>query len=112
MTDKLTKAQVIRAGAYSTKPAVKQAYKKLEFALSLSHSRDEIEELGDEKSYHMRLSTKNGNTYDNLVLRWCEDEMCVYAPRSSVMTTGSGNLLSESDPAIMYIQTESQERNY
>ena len=112
MTDELTKMQVIRAGAHSTKPAVQKAYKKLEFALNLSHSKEEIEELGDQKAYHMRISAKSGNVYDNLMLRWCEGEMSVYAPRSSMVYTGEGNLLSEQEPAIMYIKAESQERNY
>ena len=112
MSTKLTKAQTIRAGAHSSNPSVKKAYEKLQFTLSLAHTSEELEQMGDAVAYHMRIAAKSGDTYDALVLRWCEDEMVIYAPRSSMLTTGTGNLLSEKEPAIMYIQTDSQERNY
>lgn len=105
MTKQLTRAQIIRAASWSTNPSVKKAYQKLEFALSLAHTKGELEEMGETNTFHLRLCTGNGNTYDNLVLRWNEEEIGVYAPRTAMVWNGTGNLLKD-DPAIMYIKTD------
>jgi hypothetical protein len=107
MSTKLTRAQVIRAASWSTNPSVKKAYEKLQFTLSLAHPVEELEEMGEANTYHLRLCTKNGATYDNLVLRWNEEEMAIYAPRTSMVWTGAGNLLKD-DPAIMYIKADNE----
>ena len=107
MSTKLTKAQTIRAASHSSNPSVKKAYEKLQFTISLAHSKEELEELGEANTYHLRLCTRNGKSYDNLVLRWSEDELAVYAPRTSMVWTGAGNLLKD-DPAIMYIKADNE----
>ena len=88
-------------------PAVKKAYEKLQFALSLSHTKEELEKMADDKAYHLRLSAPSDGTYDNLVLRWCGEDIEVYCPANSQAYAGTGNLMSDPRPAIMYIKTRS-----
>ena len=105
MSEKLTKAQVIRAANNSKNLAVKQAYEKLEFALSLAHTSEEIDDMGDERAYHIRISkkTEDGSSYEELVIRWCEDQFSIYVP--SITDTYSGEAATRQEPpSTVYIR--------
>lgn len=102
--EQLTREQVIRAGSVSQKDAVRKAFKKLEFALELAHTKEEIEDLADTAIYHLRIAHKleDGSEYENIMIRWCDNEFIVYAPSNGGTITGEGNTLDK-DPAIVYL---------
>lgn len=104
--NQLTREQVIRAGSVSKKDAVRKAYKKLEFALELAHTKDEIEDLADTAIYQLRIAHRleDGTEYENIMIRWSDNEFIVYAPRNGGTITGEGNTLDK-DPAVVYLKT-------
>jgi len=102
--DFLSKADIIRAGSMSDKEAVRKAFEKLEFTIRMSHTQTELEELADDNIYQLRISQKSsdGTEYENIMIRWREDEFVVYSPSQGGPIGGTGNTLNK-DPAIVYL---------
>ncbi len=103
--DELTREQVIRAGSASKKKAVRNAYNKLKFALELAHTKEEMEELGDTTIYQIRIShqLEGAEEYQNISIRWCDDEFVIYAPSNGGPITGYANTMHE-EPTVIYLK--------
>lgn len=93
----------------SDKTAVRKAFEKLEFAIRMSHTEKELEELADDNIYQLRISQKSadGSEYENIMLRWREDEFVVYSPSEGGPISGRGHTL-DTDPAIVYLNKPKQ----
>lgn len=105
MTKDLSIEEIITAATKSDKKAVKQALEKLKFAIIMSHSSEELNEMIDLPQYHLRLGHKvNSEEYVYTVVRWWGDSFAVYTNQNDANGVISGHgRRTDKDPAIVYM---------
>lgn len=105
MARNLTVEEIISAASKSEKEAVRKALDKLKFALLMTHTEEELNELTDLPIYHLRLGHKiKGDEYVYTVFRWCGDEFVIYTNSDDAngVVNGHGQPVDK-DPAIVYM---------
>ena len=101
---KFSVEEIIEAASNSDKESVKKAYQKLVFAVQMSHTAEEIDELATQNMHHLRVSEKSrdGTTYEHFMIRWRGDEFLMYIPSEGQPVAGKATKLDK-DPAIVYL---------